>query len=430
MVTGLFILGGLVLLSGFFSGMETAFFSLGDIEIIDIEKSKTRKSEILLRLLADREKLLSTILIGNNLVNISASALNAMLAVKYANYLNISTELSVTLSSLMLTLVIILFGEITPKIIAITHNRRLSLLFSTAILGLTVVLMPVTFLFSHFSKGITHIFRRGDGKQHSISESTVINVVSKGEELGVINETEKKLIQNVFNFDEKEVYPIMTARTSVFALYDTLTIGEAKEQLLEKQFSRVPVYNGSIDNITGIVNLKSVFNEIVAGNEDRTLAEISQKALFVYETLTLSSLLEQFKLKKIHMAIVVDEFGGMAGIVTLEDILEELVGEIYDEKDKIDTHVKKLGSDRWLIDGTTDIFTVNKSIEGEIPVDGDFSTLQGLIMSKLERMPVEGDMVDVKQYKITVKQMEKNEILSVLLELKSDNADDESEKDH
>lgn len=409
--------------------METAFFSLGDIELIDIEKSKTRRSEILLKLLADKEKLLSTILIGNNLVNISASALNAMLAVKYADQFQISIELSVTLSSLVLTLIIILFGEITPKIIAITHNRRLSLLFSTLILGLTTILLPVTFLFSYFSRGLTTFFRRGKSKEHRISETTVINVVSKGEELGVINETEKKLIQNVFNFDEKEVYPIMTARPSVFALPDTLTIGEAKEQLLEKQFSRVPVYNGSIDNITGIVNLKSVFNEIVAKKEDSTLAEISRKTLFIYETLALSALLEQFKLKKIHMAVVVDEFGGMAGIVTLEDILEELVGEIYDEKDKIDMHVKKLGSSRWLIDGTTDIFTVNKSIEGKIPVEGDFSTLQGLIMSELERMPKEGDIINVTNYRMTVKQMEKNEILSVLLELDADDSESSFENE-
>lgn len=407
--------------------METAFFSLGDIDLIDIENSKSKRGEVLIKLLSDKEKLLSTILIGNNLVNISASALNAMLAVKYAAHLNISIELSVTLSSLVLTLIIILFGEITPKIIAITHNRKISLLFSTGVLGLTIILLPVTFLFSHFSKGVTALFKRGGDTKHQISESTVINVVSKGEELGVINETEKKLIQNVFNFDEKEVYPIMTARTSVFALPDHLTIEDAKSQLLKKQLSRVPVYNGSIDNITGVVNLKSVFNHIERNKEKSTLGEIAQKPLFIYETLTLSSLLEQFKLKKIHMAIVVDEFGGMAGIVTLEDILEELVGEIYDEKDKIDHHVKKLGTHEWMVAGTTDIFTVNNFIEGEIPVEGDYSTLQGLIMFKLERMPKEGDIIQVDDYQLTVKQMQKNEILTVLLELKTAKAEDSND---
>jgi len=425
-ITGIIILVILIFLSAFFSGMESAFISLGEIDLIEISKSGKKNRRILLRLLENKEKLLSTILIGNNIVNIAATALNTTLAIRYSIELGLSEELTVTISAVILTLTIILFGEIVPKTIAINHNRKLALLNARGIWLLSIILTPISFFLDKISKLINLLFRSKDLK-NQITESTVINVVSKGEEQGMIKETEKKLIQNVFLFDEREVYPVMTPRTAVFALEDSLTLGEVQDELLEKQFSRIPVYSNTIDNITGIINLKTAFKELLENKKDVSLHFLAQKPLFVYETMSLTSLLEKFKSEQNHMAIVVDEFGGMAGIVTLEDILEELVGEIYDEKDEVSSLIRKLGEKKWLIRGRIDIMTVNKYILGDIEIDGEFETLQGLIMSKLNRLPVVGDSLYIDPHRFTVSKMRKNQILSVVVEYNPVDTADESE---
>lgn len=415
MITGIIILVILIMLSAFFSGMESAFISLGEIDLIEISKSKRKNRKLLQKLLDNKEKLLSTILIGNNAVNIAATALNTTLAIQYSLQLGLSEEVAVTISAVVLTLTILLFGEILPKSIALNHNRNLALLNAPIIWFLSVALSPINFFLNKFSKFVNWILR-GKRQPSGITEKTVINVVSKGEELGVIKETEKELIQNVFIFDEREVYSVMTPRTAVFALDESLKLGEVKEELLEKQYSRIPVYSESIDNITGIINLKTVFKELLEKRDNVTLNQLAQKPPFVYETMNLTSLLEKFKTEKNHMAIVVDEFGGMAGIVTLEDILEELVGEIYDEKDEESSLIRNIGDQKWLIRGRVDIITVNKYIKGEIKIDGEFETLQGLIMSKLDRLPVAGDSLFIDPHQFRVSKMRKNEILSVVVE--------------
>lgn len=416
MIPGIITLVLLIFLSAFFSGTESAFVSLSDIDLIEISNSDKKNRKILARLIENKERLLSTILIGNNVVNIAATALNTTLAIHYAYILNLSEELSVTISAAALAIVILIFGEIAPKSIAITHNRTISLLVSPIIALLGVLLTPFLFFFDGISKALRRLLTGKDRRDPDISENTVINIVSRGEELGVINESEKELIQNVFLFDEREVYPVMTPRTAVFALEETLTLGEARDVMLEKQFTRIPIYSRSIDNITGIVNLKNAFRYLLADRDEMCLSELAEKPLFIYETLSLTSLLEQFKSAQNHIAIVVDEFGGMAGIVTLEDILEELVGEIYDEKDIVTSLIRQTGENSWLVNGKTDIVTINKYIAGEIQIDGEFETLQGLIMSKLDRLPVVGDTLTIVPHRFKVKKMRRNEILSVAVE--------------
>ncbi|MFH2130952.1 MAG: hemolysin family protein [bacterium] len=418
MIIGIVTLVVLIFLSAFFSGTESAFISLSEIDLIEISKSKKKNRKVLAQLIENKERLLSTILIGNNVVNIAATALNTTLAIEYAYFLGISEQLSVALSAVGLALIILLFGEIAPKSIALTHNRSISLFVSPLISFLSILLTPALVVFDRVSKGVNRLVTSKDHQVSHISERTVINIVSKGQELGVINESEKQLIKNVFLFDEREVYPVMTPRTAVFGLEETLTLGEAQESLLDKQFTRVPVYSGSIDNITGIVNLKNVFRHLLDNRHEMQLKELAQKPLFVYETLSLTLLLEQFKSAQNHMAIVVDEFGGMAGIVTLEDILEELVGEIYDEKDIVTSLIRQTGENSWIINGKTDIMTINKYINGRILIDGEFETLQGLIMSNLDRLPVVGDTLKINQHRFTVNKMKRNEIMSVFVEYK------------
>ncbi|MBT4088458.1 MAG: HlyC/CorC family transporter [Deltaproteobacteria bacterium] len=416
MIIGIITLVLLIFLSAFFSGTESAFVSLSEIDLIEISKSRKKNRKTLIKLIENKERLLSTILIGNNVVNIAATSLNTILALQYAHLLGISEELSVMLSATGLAFTILLFGEIAPKSIAITHNRSISLFISPIIAFLSVLLTPILYFFDGISKAINSMLTGKTHRDFAISEKTVINIVARGQEMGVINESEEELIKNVFIFDEREVYPVMTPRTAVFGLEETLTLGEAQESMLEKQFTRVPIYAGSIDNITGIVNLKNVFKHLLDNRHDMQLRELSQKPLYIYETLSLTSLLEQFKSEQNHMAIVVDEFGGMAGIVTLEDILEELVGEIYDEKDVMTSSIRQSGENSWVINGKTDIVTINKNISGQIIIDGEFETLQGLIMSNLDRLPVVGDTLKIKPHQFTVKTMKRNEIMSVFVE--------------
>lgn len=417
----------LVLLSAFFSGIESAFISLSEIDLIEISRSSKKNRNILLRLLENKDKLLSTVLIGNNTVNIAATALNTVLAVHYAQKIGVSEEVAVTVSAVGLATLIILFGEISAKSIAISHNRKLSLLAAPIILILSFILFPLNYFSDKITKFMVNIFGGYNQDTDQISESTVINVVSKGEELGTIKEAEKTLIKNVFLFDEREVYPVMTPRTAVFALKEDLILADVQDQLLEKQFSRVPIYADSIDNITGIINLKAVFRNLLQDRKNSKLKQLADKPLFVYETLSLSALLEKFKAEQTHMAVVVDEYGGMAGVVTLEDILEELVGEIYDEKDEASL-IRKVGDEKWMISGRTDIITINKGISGEIELEGEFETLQGLIMSKLERLPIVGDVLYVNPHQLTVMKMRQNEIVSVIVEYQPKDEQDQTQE--
>ncbi len=400
------------MLSAFFSAAESAYISLGEIDLIELEKTTDKKAKALLRLLKNKERLLSVILIGNNLVNISASALATALAITMAPQLGMSDEWSVLLAAIALTLIILIFGEVTPKSLALIHNRGFALSTTPIISFLSLLLFPASSLLERIAQS----FARGKNPLAKISEATVINLVNKGEQLGIINEREKNLIEKVFLFDEREVYPIMTPRTQVFALTEDSTLDEAKEELLKHQFSRVPIYKDRVDNVTGVVYLKNILFELLQGQGGKALSEIAQKALFIYETLPLSSLLERFRKGSNHLAIVVDEYGGMLGIVTLEDILEELVGEIFDEKDQVTTPVKPMGHMKWLAEGSIDLITLNRGIAGEVPEKGDFESLQGLIMHHLSRLPHTGDSLVVGDHRLTVMKMQKNEILSVMIE--------------
>ncbi|MCP4294586.1 MAG: HlyC/CorC family transporter [Proteobacteria bacterium] len=416
MATSIFVLVLLIFCSAFFSGIESAFISLSEIDRIELEKSKSKNRKILLQLLSNRERSLSTILIGNNLANIAASAWNTAMAIRYAPAVGLTEEMSVTISAILLTVVILLFGEITPKTLALIHTKKIALWTAPFLLILSSIFLPGVFFFDKISKFLNKVFLGSNKKNVSITESTVINVVSKGEELGVINETERNLIQNVFLFDEREVYPIMTPRTKVFALEESSVLEDVKEILLEKQFSRIPIYKESIDNITGVIYLKTVFKELLTNNKNIPLKELVQKTIFIYETLSISSLLEQFQAEQNHMAIVVDEFGGMAGVVTLEDILEELVGEIFDEKDVVTSEIRQLSEFSWIVEGSVDIQSINKELKGDIEVDGEFETLQGLLMSHLERLPVVGDSFQILPNRFTVLQMDHNTVVSVKID--------------
>jgi len=412
---GLLILGLLVVLSAFFSGTESAYISLSELDQIGISKSRSKNRKILARLLTNRSKLVSTILVGNNLVNIGASALATAMAMEYGPSFELSPEVAASLAAVSLTLWILVFGEVTPKSLALQHNRAVALFAAPILFPLVYILSPATW-FLNFTSRIVHKLTGAPTTQRGISETSVIHMVEKGEELGLINERERSLIKNVFLFDEREVYPVMTPRTRVFALDAKLTLEEAQEGLLEQMYTRIPVYSGSFDHITGVVNFKEALKELLSGQGSKTLDAVSVKPIFVYETQSLSSVLESFQSEQNHMAVVVDEFGGMAGIVTLEDILEELVGEIYDEKDLSSNLVKPMGEHKWLVPGRHDVVTINKEIPGEIPIEGEYESLQGLIMSNLDRLPALGDQVQVGAHKFTVMKMNKNVITTVLLE--------------
>ncbi len=411
LLAGLLIVFVLLILSAFFSGTEAAFISLSELDIIAFENQSSHSSKAVLRLLSTKNKLLSTLLIGNNLINIIASAISTSLAIQYHTKLGISEKLSITIATLALTTLILIFGEILPKTLAIHHNVFICSFLGPVVEWLSKFFTPVVFLMEYASKLLLKLMPTK--QTSSFSETTFLHALSKGEELGIIKATEKNMIQNVFSFDERAVYPIITPRTTVFALPGDLPLDQAADKLQKKEFSRIPIYEDNIDQITGIIQYKQVLQELLKGNKDKTLTDLAVKPLFIYETTKLTNVLETMQSQHSHMAIVVDEFGGMAGVVTLEDLMEELVGEIYDEKDLIDKPLKLIKPHTWIANGNADLATLNRELNHPLDENGAYETLQGLIMAKLERLPKVNDILEVENYHLAVLALKKHRILSV-----------------
>ena len=277
-----------------------------------------------------------------------------------------------------------------------------------------------------FHKGTSFVTKLvPEKRKHTtkISNTSLLNVIQKSREQGILQEREKKILENIITVRQREINAIITPRNKVFALPDTCTLKEAMEKSIEKKFSRIPVYSGSIDNILGVLYLKDLTLQISLLSSDEKISHFIQPPLFIYNTIKIFDVFEEFRSKRIHLGIVVDEFGGMEGIVTLEDILEEIVGEILDEKDNkqsVDI-IKNIGKNKWIAIGRADVHTVNKTINGEIIHNDEYDTLQGLLMYHLKRIPHIGEKITINNFTFKVTDMEKNEIKLIAIKKEPEN---------
>lgn len=316
----------LVILSAYFSATETAFTSLNRIRIKNLAGEGSKKAELVLKLENKYDKLLTTILIGNNLVNI------AMTAIATVIFINIYGRYGATLATVVITIVVLIFGEISPKSLAKESSESFAMRSAPVIRVFMIILTPVNFVFTKWKLFLSKMFKQGDSQ--SITEDELITIVEEAETEGSIDNEQSELIQNAIEFNDLTAAEVMTPRVDITAVdLDDTEEAEIGEIFRETGFSRLPAYEHDLDNILGIINQKDYHNYVVG--TEKTVSDFIKPVVFVVETMKISELLKKMQHMKTHLAVIVDEYGGTEGIVTIEDIVEELVGEIYDEHDAV-----------------------------------------------------------------------------------------------
>lgn len=393
----------LLVLSGFFSSAELATMSLSRMQVDRLVREHRKNAVLLRKLKSDPHKLLTTILIGNNLVNIAAAAIATALAIELLGSIGIGIATGIT------TFLVLLFGEIIPKSLAVSHASRMALYMAPLLYFLQIVLTPLIVVID----SIASIFRRffGEPEEDRITEEIVTDVVDESQRQGGLKTREAEMIRSVLDFDDRNVDEIMTPRLDVFSLEMHRPVADVLEEILDKGYSRVPVYDRKMDRMKGVVLVKDILR--VRENPKTLLLDIMQPVLFAPETQTLDRLLREFQRHKTPFAIVVDEHGLFIGVVTSEDIVEELVGEIYDESDKEEDLVQEVDKKTLLVAGKAPISFLNEQHHLKIPEADDYDTLGGFITDRLGRMPKEGDKVQSHSIRYIVQSVTRHRVKSV-----------------
>ena len=368
-----------IAMSAYFSATETAFSSLNKTRLKVLADNGNKRAALALKLSENYDKLISTILIGNNIVNIMVASIGTLL------FVGLYGDIGATISTVVVTIVVLIFGEITPKSIAKDTPERFALFSAPFIRLWILILTPLNFLFSQWKKLLSRIFKSSEN--HGITDEELMTIVEEATQEGDIDDQEGDLIQNAIGFMEMEAAEIFTPRVNVIGIPLDATKSEIAKTFSDTGFSRLPVYDDDIDHIVGIVYQKDFHNHIYHTN--KPLSSIIRPALFVTENTKVGPLLKKMQAKKSHIAIIIDEFGGTDGIITMEDILEELVGEIWDEHDAVVQEIQKVSENEYLVTGTASIDKVYEELD--IDKEFDVFTVSGWIMGILERVPKEGD---------------------------------------
>ena len=393
----LVVLFVLLLLSGFFSSAETALFSISKAKAIHIAKEKGKINALIKKMKDDPHRLLSTILIGNNLVNVGASAIATAITIDLVD------SHAVGIATGVMTFAILIFGEIFPKSIATRNNILIARLVILPLYWLSLLFYPII-LFLNFIPKLT-------GKIHKkpiVTEEELMTFVEVVEEEGGIEEDEKELIENIFEFDDTNASEIMTPRADMFVIDvdEELNL----EEIVKSGFTRIPVIEEDIDHVIGILNVKDLLKHQAFSDDDLRVRQIMRKPYFVPENKKLDNLLQEFKKRKQHIAIIVDEHGGVSGLITLEDALEEIVGEIIDETDTVEPHIVKTRPNEWRVLGKSEIDEVNETINMDIPDSREYDTFSGYVLDQIGRIPHEKEEIPLGNFLITVKEMDGNRI--------------------
>jgi CBS domain containing-hemolysin-like protein len=383
----------LLCFSAFFSTCEMAFSSLNRIKLKNLA-AKSKRARLALKMLEAYDKILSTVLIGNNGVNIAASSLAT------ARFIGLFGAKGVSIATLIMTVLLVILCDISPKVLAKEAPELAALRSAPLLRFFTFILTPVNFITSQWKKLIMKIFPvKGD---RSTTEDELLTFVGEVRQEGGINIREERMIRQVISFDDLKVSGIFTPRADVAALSDTSTVDEIDRVFIETGFSRLPVFQDSIDNITGIIHVKDFYHEVMKGL--KTPAQIVKPVVFVTKTIKIAKLLRTMQEKQAHLAVVVDEHGGTLGIVTIEDIVEELVGEIWDEHDEVVRPVKKIGDGVFSVLGSMNFKDMLKTVAGQLPEDIEIpgTTVANWIMETLGRLPRPGETLSWHYLKIVV----------------------------
>ncbi len=391
----------LVMCSAYFSATETAFTSLNTIRMKTWAENGDKRAARALALEQDYDKLLSSILIGNNIVNITATTISTLLFTK------IFVTYGATISTVVITIVVLIFGEISPKSVAKEFPERFAMFSAPILRVIILVLTPLNFLFSMWKKLLSKIFKpSGDD---GITEEELMGIVDQAESEGGLDAHEGDLIRASIEFNDLDVSDILTPRVDLVAVDEESTMQEVGALFVENGYSRLPIYHETIDNIIGVVHQKDFYKARVRG-EDR-LAMIKSPVVYTTPNTKIFKLLRILQMNKVHMAVVVDEYGGTEGIVTLEDILEELVGEIWDEHDEVTEFLHKQPDGSYNIDCTTDLDDMYDLFE--IKGECEASTVSGWVLEQIDRIPKQGDHFIAEGLEVTVTAVDNRRVMEI-----------------
>ena len=387
-----------ILLSAFFSATETAYSACNRVKLKTVDGPRKEKAQITLALLEKYDSLITTVLIGNNLVNIVGTAIATLLFT--VRILPGKEDLATTLASVMMTVLVLFLGEVGPKTLAKQQPERFAMAVSPAISFLMMILRPLDLLFSLWRKLLSRIVRP-EPEENQI-EDELMTMIDEAQTEGDIEEEEVELIRSAIVFNDQDAADIMTPRVDVTAIEDNATIEQAADLFRDTWFSRIPVYHEDLDHIVGILHEKDFYKMTHEGCTDIT--QIMKEPVFAPASLSIGNLLKQFRTSQTHLVILLDEFGGTEGIVTMEDVLEELVGEIYDEHDEVNEEIVEQEDGTLIIDGNMQLQELLDKLEAENEYDTD--TVGGWAAEMLEKVPEVGDSFMLGRHRFTVTEMD------------------------
>ena len=392
-----------VIFSAYFSASETAFSCLSRARIKTMAENGNSKAKLVLSMSENYDTLISTILVGNNIVNILASSLTTLLL--YEVLVN-HPDAVTTLSTAITTIVILIFGEVGPKTIANERPEEFAMFSAPFLKFLMTVLTPVTFLFKGIKK-LLAAFLKSDNSR-AVTEEELLTIVEEAEQEGELDEQEGTLIRSAIEFSEQEAIDVLTPRIDIVGVPKNATKDEIAKTFAETGYSRLPIYEDSIDHITGIIYLKDFYNKIY--NSKETVESIIRPALYTTQSKKVGELLKELQCKKLHIAVVLDEYGATVGIVTLEDILEELVGEIWDQHDEVTEEIVTAKENEYIVLGSTNIEEMFEELGIETEEEFDVQTVSGWVMDKLGHIPNVGDTFESNNLLVTVTEMDERRV--------------------
>ena len=412
MFSQLIVLVILILLNAYFAASEIAFISLNDAKIEKQAKEGNKKAKQIEKMLKEPSKFLATIQIGITLAGFLSSAFASetfadMLAPVLNSWIpavsiGVWKSISIIIITIILSFFTLVFGELVPKRLAMKHYEKISFATIGVIRAISIITAPFVKLLTVVTNAISRIFGVGENEEETVTEEEIKMMVNQGEEKGTIKEEEKELINNVFEFNDITVSEIMRHRKDIFAVDINISNEELLDELSKEEYrySRIPVYDETIDEVKGILYVKDVLKNI--NKKSFKVKNLMKEAYFVSQNRLINEVFKELQKNKMQIAIIVDEYGGTAGLVTMEDILEELVGDIYDEYDKEEKEYEKIDDNTYMLSGSLPIYDVNKLLDAGIP-EGDYDTISGFLQEELGRIPEEEEKPVVETEKVTYK---------------------------
>ena len=398
-ITALAVLIGL---SGFFSGLEVALVGIRKSKVIQLFNEGKKGAKALHKLKMNPSWMMSSVNLGNNLVNVGASALATSVAIRLFGNDGLGIAVGV------MTFLILVFGEITPKTYCNANSTKVALRYAPILLGFSYVFYPIVKFFELITRGVVKM----TGSSYNpppITEEEIKGVIDQGLEENALEKEEMELVHGALKFDDTVIRSVMTPRTKMFTLNSKMLLFEALPQINQSGHSRIPIFGDTRDDIVGFIHVRDVLKELEKDNRMVSLEQIARKAVFASQEKMVSGLLKEMKGRKTHMAIVIDEHGGVEGLVTLEDLLEEIVGEIEDETDLTrQAGYEKIDQDTIITNGDIEIDIINEIFKTNVPEGDDYASLSGLLHEKLQDIPQEGDKVEINELRIVVEKVSKN----------------------